>query len=323
MAKSVTVDVDALSGSLQISEGALFLGEQAPITFSGYALETGHTLRLTVFDRDRTTPLADNSSDAAVLDLRYEAMRKAFHGEQGAHSFYAVVNELNGTTFLPQVVAAGMVPVQWSPEVFDEVSGYPATMKGATGSTGAAGAALTWDDLTAEQKASLKGEQGAAGADGATGAQGPQGIQGIQGERGPQGLQGIQGAQGIQGPKGEKGDKGDDGAKGEKGERGPQGEQGIQGIQGVAGTAAAVTVGSTVTLPAGESARVENTGSTSAAVLKFYIPKGAKGDKGDKGDDGEVESVLTGMTLKNTPTQRELATAVKAVWTALGGTLVD
>ena len=39
---------------------------------------------------------------------------------------------------------------------------------------------LTWDDLTAEQKASLKGEKGD------TGERGPQGLQGPKGDTGPQ-----------------------------------------------------------------------------------------------------------------------------------------
>ena len=52
---------------------------------------------------------------------------------------------------------------------------------------------LTWNDLTEEQKASLKGEKG---------------------DKGDQGIQGEQGPQGIQGEKGDKGDKGNDGASG-------------------------------------------------------------------------------------------------------------
>ena len=40
------------------------------------------------------------------------------------------------------------------------------------------------------------------------------------------------------------------------------------------GDAATVTAGTTTTLAAGQSAKVTNTGSTSAAVFKFEIPKG-------------------------------------------------
>lgn len=64
-------------------------------------------------------------------------------------------------------------------------------------------------------------------------------------------------------------------------------ENGIRDNQGVDGTSATITVGEVVTGEPGTGASVENTGSESAAVLKFTIPKGEKGDKGDKGDTGE------------------------------------
>ena len=67
-------------------------------------------------------------------------------------------------------------------------------------------------------------------------------------------------------------------------ERGPQGEQGDPGV------AATISVGDTSTLPAGSAATVQNTGSSSAAVLAFGIPKG------DKGDDGVAASVAIGST---------------------------
>jgi hypothetical protein len=57
-------------------------------------------------------------------------------------------------------------------------------------------------------------------------------------------------------------------------------------IRGPQGPQATISVGQTVTGAAGTSALVENTGTASAAVLKFTIPQGAKGDKGDKGDTG-------------------------------------
>ena len=80
--------------------------------------------------------------------------------------------------------------------------------------------------------------------------------------------------------------------KGDTGARGPQGEQGPKGDKGDAATVAA---GTTTTLPAGSSASVTNSGTSSAAVFDFAIPKGPqgitgpqgpKGDKGDKGDTG-------------------------------------
>lgn len=44
-----------------------------------------------------------------------------------------------------------------------------------------------------------------------------------------------------------------------------------------------ISVDSTVTLPAGSNALVENIGNTNDVKLKFSIPKGDKGDKGDTG----------------------------------------
>ena len=83
---------------------------------------------------------------------------------------------------------------------------YNGTEYHIVGVQGPMGPKMTWDDLTDEQKESLKG---------------PQGLQGIQGEIGPQGPKGEKGDQGLQGPKG---DKGDTGPQGPQGPQGPAGE---------------------------------------------------------------------------------------------------
>ena len=108
----------------------------------------------------------------------------------------------------------------------------------------------TFEELTPEQKAELKGDPGPQGPKGDQGEVGPQGLQGEpgpqgpkgdtgevgpQGPQGPKGDQGIQGEQGIQGLKGEQGPKGDQGETGPQGSKGDQGEQGPQGIQGPQG----------------------------------------------------------------------------------------
>lgn len=59
---------------------------------------------------------------------------------------------------------------------------------GIAGVDGADGSSLTFDDLTEEQKASLKGERGPQGNDG---------VKGDDGERGPKGHDGIDGAPGT------------------------------------------------------------------------------------------------------------------------------
>lgn len=83
--------------------------------------------------------------------------------------------------------------------------------QGPVGPKGADGT-MTFEDLTPEQKASLKGDKGDKGD---TGAAGPQGEPG---------------------PKGDKGDPGPQGPKGDTGETGAQGPQGIQGEPGTNGT---------------------------------------------------------------------------------------
>lgn len=60
----------------------------------------------------------------------------------------------------------------------------------------------------------------------------------------------------------------------------------FKGETGDDGASATIKVGSTTTLNAGSQAKVENIGTTSAAVLSFYIPKG------DKGDDGTSIKIL-------------------------------
>lgn len=63
-------------------------------------------------------------------------------------------------------------------------------------------------------------------------------------------------------------------------ERGPQGEKGEQG------EAATIEAGQAYSVNPGDSPQVINTGTSSAAVFDFYIPKGAKGDTGPEGPPG-------------------------------------
>lgn len=117
--------------------------------------------------------------------------------------------------------------------------------------------------------------------------------------------------QGPPGPQGPKGDKGDAGPQGEPGE---QGKDGNPGAKGDPGAAATVTVGTVTTGEPGTDAIVINSGTESAAVLDFTIPKGEtgavgavgpQGPKGDKGDPGPAgadgkdgaEIDITGATV--------------------------
>ena len=52
----------------------------------------------------------------------------------------------------------------------------------------------------------------------------------------------------------------------------------------------------TTTGTPGTDATVVNTGTNSAAILNFTIPRGEKGEKGDAGRDGDGAGTLTGIT---------------------------
>lgn len=93
----------------------------------------------------------------------------------------------------------------------------PAGPVGPQGEKGADGT-MTFEDLTPEQKANLKGDKGD------TGPQGPKGDKGDTGAAGPQG---------DPGPKGDKGDPGETGAQGPKGEKGEPGTNGTTPVKGV------------------------------------------------------------------------------------------
>jgi len=84
---------------------------------------------------------------------------------------------------------------------------------------------------------------------------------------------------------------------------------GAQGIQGPAGQAATITVGTVSTGAAGSSASIVNSGTSSAAVFDFVIPRGDKGEQGiqgiqgEKGDTGNTPVLSIGsVTYGDTPT---------------------
>ena len=87
---------------------------------------------------------------------------------------------------------------------------------GPQGEKGADGT-MTFEDLTPEQKASLKGDKGDKGDTGAAGPQGEPGPKGDKGDPGPKGDKGDTGETGAQGPQGEKGEPGTNGTTPVKG----------------------------------------------------------------------------------------------------------
>lgn len=137
--------------------------------------------------------------------------------------------------------------------------------------TGGATAAATITGSAPAQTLSLVLPKGDKGDTGATGAKGDTGATGA---TGPQGIQGVKGDPGATGP------KGDTGSTGATGATGPTGSAGANGA------AATISVGTTTTGAAGSSVSVTNSGSSSAAVFNFTIPKGDKGDTGSTGATG-------------------------------------
>lgn len=122
--------------------------------------------------------------------------------------------------------------------------------QGETGPKGADGT-MTFEDLTNEQRESLRGPQG------------PEGPQGPQGEPGPQGPAGA------------------DGAKGETGAQGPQGEQGETGAQGATGPAGAnATINgvNALLLTAGDGIEATMSGNTLTISAKAKLMAAADYD---------------------------------------------
>ena len=83
-----------------------------------------------------------------------------------------------------------------------------------------------------------------------------------------------------------------------RGPQGLQGDQGIQGIQGNPGTAATIGLGTVTTGAAGSSASITNSGTSSAAVFNFTIPRGDTGAQGNQGPAGPVAGT-TGQAVWN------------------------
>lgn len=93
--------------------------------------------------------------------------------------------------------------------------------------------------------------------------------------------------------KGAKGDKGDTGAQGIQGVKGDKGDKGDTGATGAPGAAASIHIGNVVTGAPGTDVVVTNSGTSSAAVLNFQIPRGTPGADGGV----TVDEVLNATSL--------------------------
>ena len=82
--------------------------------------------------------------------------------------------------------------------------------------------------------------------------------------------------------------------------RGDTGAQGPQGNQGNAGAAATIAAGTTTTGAPGTNASVVNSGTSSAAVFDFTIPRGDVGPQGPQGNPGPTVPLCDILTVGNT-----------------------
>lgn len=91
--------------------------------------------------------------------------------------------------------------------------------------------------------------------------------------------------------------------------QGPQGDIGPIGPTGNPGTAATIQVGE---VTSGDVASVENTGTSTAAVFDFVLPKGdpgpqgPKGEKGDTGDPANITGAASSIIENNLSANRAL-----------------
>ena len=83
----------------------------------------------------------------------------------------------------------------------------------------------------------------------------------------------------------------------------------------VTAAGANITVGSTVTLPAGSQARVEQKLVDGKNQFTFYLPAGAKGVQGDKGKTGDTgkSAYQVWLDLGNTGTEADFIASLKGV----------
>ena len=242
---------------------------------------------------------------AVLLDENWEcAVPWEVVQQAGSFTVSAFCGSLQtANTVIVPVVASGYkngeTPPEPTPDVYNQVLGLMQDAKDAAETAQeAAGIAQdaaehaptiidgVWHEWDAEA-----GEYKSTGTR-AQGPEGEQGPKGDKGDRGDKGDKGDTGATGAQGPIGPTGETGPVGPKGEKG------DTGSQGPQGVPGTAATITVGSVTESAPGGDASVTNSGTATAAVLDFVIPRGETGPTGATGATGPARPALPGRNQR-------------------------
>ena len=230
---------------------------------------------------------------AVLLDENWEcAVPWEVVQQAGAFTVSAFCGSLQTANTVTVPVAAsgyknGETPPEPTPDVYNQILGVMQEAKDAAETAQeAAGIAQDAAEHTPTIIDGVWHEWDAeAGEYKSTGTQ----AQGPEGERGPKGDKGDKGDRGDKGDKGDTGAQGPIGPTGETGPVGPQGEKGdtgSQGPQGVPGTAATITIGSVTESAPGRDASVTNSGTATAAVFNFVIPRGETGPTGATGATG-------------------------------------
>ena len=273
--------------------------------------ENGKSFRIS----DDGTKVELTEDPAKVLPTAQSLAAAAAKSESNAKTYMDTAKDLseNVNVFIPSVDADGTLT--WTNKA-GLANPAAVNVKGTKGEKGDPGTGITikgkYDSLSALQAAHPKADEGDAYMAGTNlyvwngsawidcgNVQGPKGEKGDPGSKGDAFTYDDftqEQLASLKGPKGDKGEKGDTGAKGAAGAQGPQGPQGVQGLQGLqgpAGNAATITIGSVTTSAPGTSANVTNSGTSSAVVLDFVLPKGKDGADGGVTVDEELSATST------------------------------
>lgn len=296
---------DAASRSLKVN-----ISKSADVD-TAIPWENGKSFRIS----DDGAKIELTEDPAKVLPTAQSLAAAAAKSESNAKAYMDTAKDLseNVNVFVPSVDADGTLT--WTNKA-GLANPAAVNVKGAKGEKGDPGTGITikgkYDSLSALQAAHPKADEGDAYMAGTNlyvwngsawidcgNVQGPKGDKGDTGSKGDAFTYADftqEQLAALKGPKGDKGEKGDTGAKGAAGAQGPQGPQGVQGLQGLqgpAGNAATITIGSVTTSAPGTSAKVTNSGTSSAVVLDFVLPKGKDGADGGVTVDEELSTTST------------------------------
>lgn len=306
---SVDIDGDAFVNEVPFEAGKSFR-----------IADDGKSIVLTE-DPARVLPTVQNLATAAetsAKQARFNAesaanhVRAAERESRNAEKYAEKAKDIseNVNVFVPAVDAGGTLTWTNKAGLANPAAVNIKGPQGVQGKKGDPGTGITikgkYDSLSALQAAHPKADEGDAYMAGTNlyvwngsawidcgNVQGPKGDKGDTGSKGDAFTYADFTQEQLASLKGPKGDKGDTGAKGAAGAQGPQGVQGLQGLQGPAGNAATITIGSVTTSAPGTSANVTNSGTSSAAVLDFVLPKGKDGADGGVTVDEELSATST------------------------------